>query len=171
MKKTLLTVAITTTALFSNASLANNDMYIGASYDMMTIDVAGTDADSEVITLKAGKYITDNIGFEVVYGTGISDSSADVGVKNYYGAYLVGINPITDKIGLTAKIGWAKTTLESSIAQYKEKSDDAYSLGVGAEYQVAKQVSLSIDFTKLHKSDITNIDDIKGFTLGAKYTF
>ncbi|MBN2865824.1 MAG: porin family protein [Thiotrichales bacterium] len=186
MKRILISAAIAATSLaFANTALANdNGMYVGASYDMMTIDDSADKFDTNVLTLKLGKNFTQNLGIELVYGVGVSDSSvtgifdgepvtATAGVKNYYGAYLTGVNPVTDQISLTGKIGWTNTTLDVKGTYLGETvktefDDDSFSWSVGALYKATEAVSLTADYTLLY---MDGDSDIKGFTLGAKYAF
>ena len=184
MKKTLIAASIATATLVTtNVVLAaDKNMYVGASYDMMTIDVdgLGVDFDTSVLSLKAGTSFTENLGVEVVYGTGLSDESisadgdsVSLGVKSYYGLYLTGLLPITDQFNITSKLGYTNTTIEAKLVDssgtLKEDDDDgSVSWGIGASFDVTQEFAVTADYTMLNDQDD---GDVSGFTIGAKYNF
>ena len=182
MKKTLIATAIAASTLVSANTVmaAEKGTYFGASYDLMSIDFDGDSFDSSVLSLRLGQNFNENIGFEVVYGTGVTDETQTfdgidltVGVKNYYGAYLTGMYPVTDQFDITSKVGFTNVTLEAEATDgfdtvSLEDDDSSVSWGIGASYAVTDKVRVTADYTMLYSD---SDGDIAGLTLGARYAF
>lgn len=137
------------------------------------------DASLTAVSGKIGSMLNENFGFEIRVGTGIADDdvpvvisglNVDVNVelKSFYGAYIKGLIPISDKIHPYVILGYTHGKVEYSASYLGlEFSDDSsesdVSFGAGFDIYLSESSSLNLEYLNWFDKDGT---EISGLSIG-----
>ena len=186
------------TALSANAVAAADKTgrsYVGVGYTMLTVSPeGGPDLDLGALGVRGGYFFNKYFSVEGRLAFGVADDSisetVDVGsgpetatltldLDYSLGVYAVGHIPLTEQFQLYGLAGFTKheVTLEACAASVgcdSESFDDSdFSYGVGAEYDMTKNLSLALEYT-VYFSD-GDIDGLKydtdGIGIALNYNF
>ena len=170
MKAKYILLGCALTALSANALAADNTgkTYVGAGYTMLTVSPeGGPDFDLGALGVRGGYYFNKYFSVEGRLAFGVADDSfsgtVDVGsgpetgtltidLDYSLGVYAVGHIPLTDQFQLYGLAGFTKheVTLDAyipSLGSDSESFDDSdFSYGVGAEYDMTKNLSLAAEY-------------------------
>lgn len=116
------------------------NLYVGAEFDSTTIDLdddgleagfGGRRFDSDFAKLRLGVRLFEAVGLEIQGGVPVSNAGGDeLETKQFFAFYFVPTGVLLDVVEVSARIGYALTTLENDGA----KEDlDGMSYGVGME--------------------------------------
>lgn len=170
MKKTLLAAAIASLALGAQTALADDDLYIGAQYNLYTLSSSGMDdLEPDGLAVIMGGNINENFQVEGRFGRSLSDDNNNVTaikVDDYVGFYLKGGMSFADMVFPYVAIGYTKVDLEIWGAPINETESDL-SYGIGADVALGN-VKVGIEWMKLQdKTDY----ELEGLGLNAAWRF
>lgn len=185
------------TALSANALAADNTgkTYVGAGYTMLTVSPeGGPDFDLSALGVRGGYYFNKYFSVEGRLAFGVGDDSmsetGDIGfgpetltltidLDYSLGVYAVGHIPLTEQFQLYGLAGFTKheITLEACAASVGCDSegfdDNDLSFGVGAEFDMTKNLSLGLEYVSYFTDgDIEGLKyDTDGIGLTVNYIF
>lgn len=165
----------------TGVALASPDQYFGAQFSMLNYDEVGiSEISPTALILRGGVFLADNLALETRFGIGLGDDSTtyqgiDVAVEldTLFGAYMVGYLPVSDAGSLYGVLGFtsAKVTATASYmgsSASESGSDSGLSFGVGGQYSITPQVSLTGEYMRYLDGDGY---DLTGLNLGINYRF
>ncbi|ESQ90037.1 hypothetical protein ABAC460_09730 [Asticcacaulis sp. AC460] len=146
MYKILLSAAAAACALVC-ASQASADEAAAAgntTFEVGLTRASASDIDTSynVLTGRIGTKFNKTFGAEFEAGVGINEDTVefggyDIDTKLEYsiGAFLTAEVPVGEQVGLTGRVGYAKTQIKASAGGYSESaSGDGAAYGVGLKY-------------------------------------
>jgi outer membrane immunogenic protein len=161
-------------ALSANVMAADKTgtSYVGAGYTMLTVSPeGGSDLDLSALGVRGGYYFNQYFSVEGRLAFGIGDDTTSVSVNdpvlglisatdtvelNYsIGAYAVGHIPLTEQFQLYGLIGFTQHEIKETLTgtagglpfDFSDSSSDSdLSFGVGAEFDMTKNLSLGLEY-------------------------
>lgn len=132
----------------------------GTWYSADDVDVTGA-------TARAGYRFHPNFGVEGEASFGIEGDEAeflgtpvDVDLDSQYGAYAVGYLPLTERVELLGRVGWATIDAQGTVGDFTAGADDdGVGVGVGAQYFVTDNFAIRGDYTRLAAESEDDGDD------------
>jgi opacity protein-like surface antigen len=179
-------------ALSANAIAADKTGrgYVGAGYTMLTVSPeGGPDLDLSALGIRGGYYVNKYFSVEGRLAFGVGDDSVsevvDIGfgpetatltfdLDYSLGVYAVGHIPLTEQFQLYGLIGLTQheVTVDASIPSLGSGSesydDNDLSFGVGAEFDMTKNLSLGVEYVSYFTDG--DIDGLKYDTDGLGIT-
>ena len=137
-------------------ALAQGEVELGAAYSNFDAD----GADLGALTARGTYFFNPHVGVEGEASFGIDDDdvgAATVELDNSLAAFGVVQAPVTDRVDLFARAGYA--TNEYNVSVPGVGSDDGFAYGVGAKVFLTDRFGLRGDFTK-YDGDDTEADVI-----------
>ncbi|MEL7232581.1 MAG: porin family protein [Pseudomonadota bacterium] len=173
MKKAL-SLAVAATALAATPAVAEG-FYADGGYTFTSIDLEdeGTsfDVDLGSITARGGYDFTENLGVELEGSFGVADediAGASVELSYLVGAYGKVQAPLGETFNVFARAGVVNAELEVSGGGISETfSDTGYGLGLGATLDVAENLYVRGDYTRLDIEDL----EADTFTISLGFRF
>ena len=184
---------------FSAAATAEADKtgrgYVGAGYTMLTVSPeGGPDLDLSALGVRGGYYFNKYFSVEGRLAFGVGDDSVseviDIGfgpetatltfdLDYSLGVYAVGHIPLTEQFQLYGLVGFTKheVTVDASIPSLGSDSesydDNDLSFGVGAEFDMTKNLSLGVEYVSYFTDgDIDGLKyDTDGLGITVNYIF
>jgi len=184
---------------FSAAATAEADKtgrgYVGAGYTMLTVSPeGGPDLDLSALGVRGGYYFNKYFSVEGRLAFGVGDDSVseviDIGfgpetatltfdLDYSLGVYAVGHIPLTEQFQLYGLVGFTKheITVDASIPSLGSDSesfdDNDLSFGVGAEFDMTKNLSLGVEYVSYFTDgDIDGLKyDTDGLGITVNYIF
>ena len=184
---------------FSAAATAEADKtgrgYVGAGYTMLTVSPeGGPDLDLSALGVRGGYYFNKYFSVEGRLAFGVGDDSVsevvDIGagpetatltfdLDYSLGVYAVGHIPLTDQFQLYGLVGFTQheITVGASIPSLGSDSegfdDSDLSFGVGAEFDMTKNLSLGVEYVSYFTDgDIEGLKyDTDGLGITLNYIF
>ena len=177
MNKKFLSIAFVLPILFSGVAYGNNikeksNIYVGMGVgnsdirhlnNMGRIKIDNTSTSFNMYTgYQFNKYFSVEFGYNNLgkFNTTVGDLRL-----HSWNMSLVGKYPIYNKFSFTTKAGVALT--KSAILGLKENNNTAV-YGVGFEYDINKNLSLTTSWNRYHKVVRNHLDN---FSIGMKYNF
>ncbi len=178
MKKKMSIAALTIMAMCTVApslAMAENAQgktsYMGITYQAVSFEAAGYEADMGAITLKYGMSLSDMFGAELRFGFGINDDTiegVDIEIDHYWGIYL---KPKYEADGfqIYGLLGYASAELTASYGGDSVSADeDGLSYGLGFEWFFGNSMSANVEYMEIiNDSDF----DSPSFNIGLNYYF
>lgn len=165
LKKIAVATAIT---LASIGAAQAQGMYAGVGYSQLTVDGSGVTIKPTQVLFKLGYSFDKTWAVEGRIGAGgASDSyqNVDFKIDSLTAIYAKGTLPLSDQFGVYGLLGYNGGTLKANAGSRSlSESKDGSSYGVGAEFNVTKNIGLSAEWVR-HFSDTTSL----GF--GVNYKF
>ena len=179
-------------ALSANAMAADKTgrSYVGAGYTMLTVSPeGGPDLDLSALGVRGGYYFNKYFSVEGRLAFGVGDDSVsevvDIGfgpetatltfdLDYSLGVYAVGHIPLTEQFQLYGLVGFTQheVTVSASIPSLGSDSegfdDSDLSFGVGAEFDMTKNLSLGVEYVSYFTDG--DIDGLKYDTDGLGIT-
>jgi opacity protein-like surface antigen len=192
MKAKHVLLACALVALSGNAVAADKTGrgYVGAGYTMLTVSPeGGPDLDLSALGVRGGYYFNKYFSVEGRLAFGVGDDSVseviDIGfgpetatltfdLDYSLGVYAVGHIPLTEQFQLYGLVGFTKheITVDASIPSLGSDSesfdDNDLSFGVGAEFDMTKNLSLGVEYVSYFTDG--DIDGLKYDTDGLGIT-
>jgi outer membrane immunogenic protein len=173
MKKILFTAAVAaiaavcaTQASAQDAAPAQNpvSLEIGVTQANVSDDY---DMSFTLLTARAGFALNSNISLEAEGGFGLTEETVremgvdvDFKIKWTAGAFVKAQFPVSDKVRLFGRLGYAKTEVSGEANGYEvTASGDGVAGGVGAEVDLGGANALRFDVTR-YKLDDSNVDSV-----------
>ena len=169
--------------------------YVGAGYTMLTVSPeGGPDLDLSALGVRGGYYFNKYFSVEGRLAFGVGDDSVsetvDIGsgpepatlkfeLDHSIGVYAVGHIPLTEQFQLYGLVGFTKqsVTVDASIPSLGSGSDSyddsGLSFGVGAEFDMTKNLSLGVEYVSyITDGDIEGLSyDADGLGITLNYLF
>jgi len=164
--------------------------YVGAGYTMLTVSPeGGPDLDLSALGVRGGYYFNKYFSVEGRLAFGVGDDSVseviDIGfgpetatlkfsLDYSLGVYAVGHIPLTEQFQLYGLVGFTQheVTVDASIPSLGSDSegfdDSDLSFGVGAEFDMTKNLSLGVEYVSYFTDG--DIDGLKYDTDGLGIT-
>jgi len=154
--------------------------YAGANLNFLDLDYSqngiNDDASLTAGTFRLGAQINKYLSGELRAGMGFSDDTVnisgykvDIELDSFFGAYLRGGFPVTEKIYPYAVFGVTRGKLTASFQGFSESdSETDTSFGVGVDFTLIDQVTLNVEYMSWFDKDGAEID---GFSVGASTAF
>lgn len=146
--------------------------YVGVNAGSAKIDLTGFDSTTS-FGVFGGYAFNENFAAEVAYtnfGSKDYPAAGVMGVKSHaYSVSAVGSWPINEQFSLFGKLGFATTTLEATGFASTSKSDLTY--GVGAQFNVNKQVGIRLGYDSYKVSDSFTNANQNVMSIGALFNF
>jgi len=144
----------------ASPALAQGKLELGAGYSNFDVE----DADIGALTARGTYFINPHVGVEAEASFGIDDdqvAGADVELDNSLAAFGVVQAPVTDRVDVFARAGYATNEYNVSVPGVgsASESDDGFAYGVGAKVFLTERFGLRGDFTK-YDGDDTEADVI-----------
>jgi opacity protein-like surface antigen len=178
-KKSLFSAVVigSVTLLGAGTAQAQNG-YAGANLNFLEYSENGIDDDASLTagTFRLGAQINQYLSGELRAGIGFNDDTVnisgykvDIELDSFFGAYLRGGFPVTEKIYPYAVFGVTRGKLTASFQGFsKSDSETDTSFGVGVDFTVVDQVTLNVEYMSWFDKDGAEID---GFSVGASTAF
>ncbi|RAR62923.1 MULTISPECIES: porin family protein [Halomonadaceae] len=144
--------------------------YLGADVMFWNFDPQGSSsAESEALRLRAGMQFNDYFAIEGHLATGGSDSIGGVDIDLDYlaGIFAKGFLPVSREFRLYALLGASEVSF-NDVTFNGDDSESGFSGGVGAEFDMSRNLSFGADYIRYLDEDNFTFD---GFSLGATYRF
>jgi opacity protein-like surface antigen len=189
-KHILLGCALATLSANAIAADKTGRGYVGAGYTMLTVSPeGGPDLDLSALGVRGGYYFNKYFSVEGRLAFGVGDDSVseviDIGfgpetatltfdLDYSLGVYAVGHIPLTEQFQLYGLVGFTKheITVDASIPSLGSDSesfdDNDLSFGVGAEFDMTKNLSLGVEYVSYFTDG--DIDGLKYDTDGLGIT-
>jgi outer membrane immunogenic protein len=175
ISKKIAVAAIGLSSLLCNAVYAEGSYFGGnASFVKYSDDVIGEDASLTAVFGRLGTMFNENISGEIRVGFGIADDTVldvvDVELDNLFGAYVRGGIPVADAFYPYAIIGYTRGKLSASVSGFGSESgtESDISFGVGADFDVASNITLNAEYMNFLDKDGA---EISGFSFGLASKF
>ncbi|MDX2274953.1 MAG: porin family protein [Hyphomonadaceae bacterium] len=157
------------------AQSGDTGLYAGLGGTWFSAD----DVDVTGATGRVGYRFTPNFGVEGEASFGIEGDEAeflgtpvDVDLDNQYGAYAVGFLPLTERMELLGRVGWASIDAQGSIGDFSAGAeDDGLGVGVGAQYHFTDHFALRGDYTRLTADNDDGDDGVDTFGVSGIWSF
>lgn len=158
-------VAAAAIALASTGAVQAQGMYTGLGYSQVTLEDSGLSVKPTQMLIKLGYAFDKTWAVEGRLGAGGTSANlldvADVKIENFAAIYAKGTLPLSEQFGLYGLLGFNKATGKATgkgagRGLSSEESKDGSSYGVGAEFNVTKEIGLSAEWAR-HFSDTTSL--------------
>lgn len=161
MKRLAVSVAFVAAAL-ALPSVANAEWYAGAAYTQYDLE----DAEVGGVTGRLGYKFSPNLAVEGEGTFGVSDDDF-AELDNAYGVYGVGILPIgSSGFEVFGRVGYQAIEIDGT-GPVADVDEDGLGYGAGISWNVAENVGLRADYTRLQGED----DDTDAISLGGTVNF
>lgn len=163
--------------LSATANAQRGGLYLGGDISQIQYKEPGFDAIKPLaIGFAAGHRFNPNFALEARIGTGISDDSVRVDdfdikakIDNYVGLYGKAIMPLNYLVELYGLVGYTHARLEArAFGQSQITSDNDFSYGLGAAFEIAYNMSIEIEWARLFDSSDYETDSIR---LGIRFSW
>ena len=165
----------------------DGNVYVGADYNFFSYKEDNFDSfQVGALEFQLGSQLVKNIAAEVYFGTGVSDGAnaetingsrfnLEFDIKNYFGARMLAVFPITKELeinghlGVTSLEAEAKATLAGtslSVTNTERESSVSYSLG--ARLFLNPQFAIKGGYKVLYDKEEATLS---GFNIGLDYLF
>ncbi len=150
--------------------------YVGVNAGSASIDVSGTSSTTSFGVL-GGYNFNEYFGAEVAYTNFGSKDYANGSIKSSaFGVSGVGSFPFNEQFSVFAKVGFASTTTDFTVASGPfagsasfSKSDVTY--GIGGQFNVNKQFGIRLGYDVYKLGDSSGTVDQKNTSIGAVFNF
>lgn len=149
MKKLAFLAATAAILAFPVAASAQEGVYLGAGYTHYSAD----DANVGGITGRLGYRFHPNFAVEGEATFGVNDDNVggvDIELDNSWGAYGVGILPVTQRVDLFARVGYHNTEVSGGPITVEA---DGVAYGAGAQWNVSERFGIRGEYTRLESDD------------------
>lgn len=152
MKMVLASLAVVAVA---SPALAQGKLELGAGYSNFDTD----GADIGALTARGTYFITPHLGVEGEASIGIDDDqvgAANVELDSSFGAFGVAQLPVSERVDLFARAGYATSDYNVSVPGVGSASgdDDGFAYGVGGKVFLTDRFGLRGDFTRYEGDDL-----------------
>jgi outer membrane immunogenic protein len=156
---------------------AQQGPYMGVNLLQVTYKEDGIPtATPMAIGFKIGNRINSNLAVEARLGTGLSDDTVNVlglpvklEVDRFIGVYMRGIAPISEAVSVYGLVGYTDGELTASVGNFSvSTSDSDFSYGLGADFAVANNVSLNVEWGRMFKGPGYKLDALS-FGVSVKF--
>lgn len=136
---------------------AKKNAYVGASGSLFT------DPSVLGVSALAGAKLHENLAAEARLGLGLGDDNG-VEIDSYLALLAKGILPIDDKLSVYGVAGLARVAYSVDFWRHSGSvSESGITLGVGAEYVLSSELSVTGEFLML--------PEVEALSVGANYKF
>lgn len=158
------------------AAAKNDELELGATVGLTTIDLGGLEQDVLSAGLRGNKELNRWFSIDVRAVTGVTDDEfvlLDVPITTSLdysiGAYGMAEYALAKDLTIYGMGGVATTKISLDVGDFAHVGDKTtgFSWGVGASVNIAGDAWLSLDYVTLAQSDV----DVDGFNLGVAWTF
>ena len=179
MKTKLIAISTLTAAIFSMSAGAN-DLYAGATINMIDYDEDGFSSLS--LTALSGIFgikVNENFSVEGRLGFGIGDDDINflgetvtVEIDHYYGIY-GRIGAQVEQFYPYVLLGYTRgESTASALGQSFSADDSDFSYGVGIDFNVSDTIAINAEYMNyLEGSEAGSDYEYSGFSLGARFAF
>lgn len=170
MKKLLIAAATASGLLCaSSAVLAENDLYVGAQYNMYSLGASGiSDLEPDGLAVVLGGKVNENFMLEGRFGRSLSDdngSGTALKIDDHIGFYVKGGMEFANMVFPYVVLGYTKVDLEFYNELTQTESDLSY--GVGADVHFGN-MQVGVEWMKLQdKTDY----ELEGLSLTGAWRF
>lgn len=179
MKAKLLVLSTLTAAIFSMSAGAN-DLYAGATINLIDYDEDGVPSLS-LTTLSGifGIKVNENFSVEGRLGFGIGDDDVNflgenvtLEIDHYYGIY-GRIGAQVEQFYPYVLLGYTSGETTASVLGQSFSADDSdLSYGVGIDFNVSDTIAINAEYMNyLEGSEAGSDYELSGFSLGARFAF
>ena len=152
MKMVLASLAVVAVA---SPALAQGKLELGAGYSNFDTD----GADIGALTARGTYFITPHFGVEGEASIGVDDDqvgAANVELDSSFGAFGVAQLPVSERVDLFARAGYATNDYNVSVPGLGSASgdDDGLAYGVGGKVFLTDRFGLRGDFTRYEGDDV-----------------
>lgn len=174
MKAATYLIACATVLGFTTLANAEDEFesttYGGLEYGQYDLSFGGLSAEPEGIRARVGYRWSEHFAVEAFYGLGAKEDErkvngvdVDVDLNDTYGIYLRGILPMGEKANVYGIVGYSSIEVDNFIGPTASGSKDSvsdsdYGYGVAADYNVFKQVFLSLEYMRMLDGDKIEAD-------------
>jgi len=156
----------------AQAQSVESGLYAGAGYTHYS---AEDDVSVGGITGRLGYQVNKYFAVEGEGTFGVMDDTVnvlgtdvDVELDNAWGVYGVGTLPVSERVNLFGRVGWAKVSVEGSAAGVSASAeDDGVGYGVGGTFGLTDRFALRAEYTRLEGDD----DAVDTFGIGGQMKF
>ncbi|WP_019022875.1 MULTISPECIES: porin family protein [unclassified Thioalkalivibrio] len=148
--------------------------YVGGQYSHLDADVSGVSGswNPDALVARGGYFFNEYFAVEGRAGTGLSDDTdngVDVELDYMIGGYARGNLPVSNVVSLYGMAGVTHAEATASGGGVSVTDDDTGpSYGVGAEFNVANDLGLSVEWMRyMDESDY----DVDAISVGMNYHF
>ena len=178
-KNIALLAAVSVLALTTNANALEFRPYVGVQYNYSEVDAEKVKADMNSYSVVIGTEYNRYFSTEVFYQN--SDKSNDIingeKVKSDFTAY--GLDAYAylplgcDRVwSVFATAGIANYDADTSSVEGKyEDNGLGYRLGAGVQYSITNDLAVRLLARKIWTDKLEDVDDMKEYSLGIKYSF
>lgn len=170
-------IALSVLFLVSAVAQAADGWYAGASFVQVDYKETGFETVSPTaVAFRLGREINPYLAVEGRLGTGLSEDTirvagvnVSVEVDNFIGVYARGMIPTGTLFRPYGMVGYTSGELTASgggVAVSADESDFSY--GLGADFNIGKQLVLNAEFARLFKGAGFKVE---GFSLGVAFRF
>ena len=155
----------------AEAQMTRAPLYGELGYSFLNVENFGRDADPQALRGIIGYQFHPLLSVEAMaaFGTSSDDvGNADLELRNAFGLYL---RPkwSTQNVELFARLGWGHTEVRTSFPGGSTTDhDDAFSYGVGLNYNFNPRMYVGADWMRYTKVDHLKVE---GFTISLGYRF
>lgn len=151
--KTIGAIAVLAAALGLSAPAHAEGLYVNGGYthyDVEDVAVGGVGG-------RVGYQFHPNFAVEGEAAFGVKDDEvgpATIELDNQVGVYGVGILPVTEKLDVFGRVGWARVQATASVPAFAiDGEDDGVAYGGGAQYMITEKVGLRGEYTRMEGDD------------------
>jgi outer membrane immunogenic protein len=168
--------ALLAVATPASAQSGRTGAYAGVGGTWFSAD----DVDVTGATGRLGYRFHPNFGIEGEASFGIEGDEADflgtpvdVDLDSQYGVYAVGFLPVTDRVELLGRVGWATIDAQGTLGDFSAGADDdGIGVGIGAQYHVTDNFAVRGDYTRLAaESEDDGDDGVDAFGISGIWSF
>jgi opacity protein-like surface antigen len=165
---------IATAGPYDRGSWSLNDSpYLGVSAGALRYDEEGLNPITPSLAFaRVGIPIAQNLAIEGRVGTGVNsadDNGYSIDVRSILGGYLKGSLPISPVFSLYGLAGVGRLELHRNFGD-SSSTDTGFSFGVGADFNLRSNVSLSLEWTRLPGGNNAGFSyDSNVFTAGVNW--
>lgn len=141
MKKIALSAAVAAAALLAVPAAASAQVYVGAGYTHYDTDAG----DIGGVTGRLGYRLGPNFAIEGEGTFGVDDDDV-VELDQAYGAYAVGILPVTSNFDVHGRVGYQVSEFSTILG---DADADGVAYGVGATVRLTPSFGIRGDYTRL----------------------
>ena len=184
-----------------NSGADDTGLYLGGGYSFIDVETDNDIGDStNALTGRVGYRISPFISVETEASFGIDEgdfdfvgdeddfdfddnddadvddvlrAQGDIGVDYLVGVYARGVYPVTERLDISARGGYAFIEVDSTLATFGGNeieiggSESGFAFGAGAEYALAEAHAVRLDYTR-YEFDDSNAD---GVTVAYNFRF
>jgi len=152
-----------------------NGMYFGGSIGQLIYSEDGLDTmRPAIIEARLGQDINRYLAIEGRFGTGFAHDvshGAETSAQLIYGGYVKGILPLTPVFSAYGLAGIGGAELHHNYPEFST-TDTGFSFGIGGEFRVGHQTSLTLEWLRLTTGNNAGFDySADQFTFGVNWHF